>query len=47
VLWIGDGERRWGLPTVTRDGGGGPMRWGDWSRGQEAKCVCVDARTKA
>jgi hypothetical protein len=45
--WIG--VRGWcrRLTTEARDGGGGPMRWGDRSRGQEAKCVCADARTSA
>jgi hypothetical protein len=32
VLWIGNGEQRWRLSTVSRSRGGGPVKCGGRSR---------------
>jgi hypothetical protein len=45
ALWIEDGERWWELPTVSRDGGGGPVSNGDRGRGNWMEGKCANART--
>jgi hypothetical protein len=41
ALRIEDGERWWELPTVSRDGGGGPMSNGDQGREKlRGKTMC-------
>jgi hypothetical protein len=45
ALRIEDGERSWELPTVSRDGGGGPVSNGDRGRGNWMEGKCAKART--
>jgi hypothetical protein len=44
VLRIEDGERWWGLPTVSRSRGGGPVGGGDRSRENWMEKKCANAR---
>jgi hypothetical protein len=46
VLRIKDGERWWGLSTVSRDGGGDRAVGDDRSRRGQVSCACANARAR-
>jgi hypothetical protein len=45
ALRIKDGKQWWELPTVSRDGGGGPVSNGDRVKGNWMEGKCANART--
>jgi hypothetical protein len=46
VLQIGRGKQWWGLPTVSRDGGGDRAVGDDRNRRGQVSCACANARAR-